>query len=172
VARDGKPHAIDVTVTASGTSTLVDPDRIDLTNGDMLTLDARGHTLRWTGRVGSDPAGFRFDPGATGPLAPLPAFEIHTQLDGQDVGAPAIYLAGGTSHPASSPFTYRRVPVLFGAETEEPPLLTSSAPNLSASRGEPVSVFVWRFPDDRNAIVAPPLDEAARQRLRALGYVE
>ena len=172
VARDGKPHAIDLTVTASGTSTLVDPDRIDLTNGDMLALDARGHTLRWTGRVGSDPAGFRFDPGATGPLAPLPAFEIHTQLDGQDVGAPAIYLAGGTSHPASSPFTYRRVPVLFGAETEEPPLLTNSAPNLSANRGEPVSVFVWRFPDDRTATVAPPLDEAARQRLRALGYVE
>jgi len=77
----------------------------------------------------------------------------------------------GAQHPATDPFTYRRLAVLLGAETEEPPLLTSSARNLSANRGEPVSVFVWRFPDDRPATVAPPLDEAARQRLRALGYV-
>jgi len=171
VARDGKAHDIDLTVTASGTSTLVDPDRIDLAEGDTVALDAHGHTLRWTGRVGSDPAGIRFDHGPLAPLAQPPGFELRVVVDGQALPAPAIYLSDAAGHPASAPFAYRRV-AIFGQEREDPALLASAAPSLSPAGPEPVSVYIWRFPDDRTAASPPALDQAARQRLRALGYVE
>jgi len=61
--------------------------------------------------------------------------------------------------------------LLFGDDREEPPLLTSAAPDLGTRGREPVSIFLWRFPDNR-AGTTPPLDEGARQRLRALGYLE
>src|SRR5205823_5416342 len=106
-------------------------------------------------------------------LGPLPAFEVRVRVDGRDLPPPAIYLADGASHPASSPFDCRRVPAsLFGDEREEPPLLVGVAPSLDAHAREPVSVFLWRFPDERTGTAAPAFDEAARRRLRALGYVE
>jgi len=67
---------------------------------------------------------------------------------------------------------YRRLPaLLFGDDREEPPLLTSAAPDPGTRGRDPVSIFLWRFPDNR-AGTTPPLDEGARQRLRALGYLE
>ena len=137
----------------------------------MLAPD--GRTLRWTGQVGAHPVGIRFDRGPARPLGPLPAFEVRARVDGRDLPPPAIYLADDASHPASSPFVYRRVPAsLFGGEREEPPLLASTAPSFAAHGSEPVSLFLWRFPDERTGAIAPALDEAARRRLRALGYVE
>jgi arylsulfatase A-like enzyme len=173
VARDGAVHEIDLVVTASDGSALVDPDRIELAEGDRVALTLEGRTLLWAGRIGAQPAGIRFDRGPTRPLGPLPAFEIRARVDGRDLPPPAIYLADGASHPASSPFVYRRLPaLLFGDEREEPPLLVNAAPGLDARGSEPVSIFLWRFPDGRTGTVAPALDEAARRRLRALGYVE
>ena len=173
VARDGRAHEIDLAVTASNTGTLADPDRVDLEDGDRLVLAPDGRTLRWTGQVGAHPVGIRFDRGPARPLGPLPAFEVRARVDGRDLPPPAIYLADGASHPASSPFVYRHVPAsLFGGEREESPLLAGATPSFGAHGSEPVSIFLWRFPDERTGAVAPALDEAARRRLRALGYVE
>src|SRR5262249_39217842 len=156
---------------AGGRTRSLAPDRIDLAEGDTVALDAHGHTLRWTGRVGSDPAGIRFDHGPLAPLAQPPGFELRVVVDGQALPAPAIYLSDAAGHPASAPFAYRRV-AIFGQEREDPALLASAAPSLSPARPEPVRVYIGRLPDDRTAAPPPALDQAARQRLRALGYVE
>jgi arylsulfatase A-like enzyme len=168
-AGDGRPHAIEVTV-RGGERSLQGPDRIGLPSGDRLALSADGATLAWHGTVGAEPAGFRFDHGvAPGPGA-RPGLEFQVRVDGADLPPSAIHLGPDGAPAPASRFTYTRGPAdLSGAEREKPPLLAPTAPPMAP--GDGVQVWIWRGPDTAGT-AAGGVAPAARERLRALGYVE
>jgi len=173
-ARDGTPHRVEVSLTVSPGQVLDNPDRIDLASGDRLALSPDARTLTWNGTVGSNPAGFRLDAGQSGGVAPDLALDVRLQADGADVSASTVYLAGNGTHPPTAPFTYKRVPpTLVGKASETPSLLAEAPPELRARGEEPVSFFLWRYPDTGGAPAAPSVvDEEVRRRLRALGYTQ
>ncbi|HEY3188856.1 MAG TPA: sulfatase-like hydrolase/transferase, partial [Solirubrobacteraceae bacterium] len=173
VARDGTPHRVEASLTVSPGQVIDNPDRIGLAPDDRLVLGPDARTLTWSGTVGTSPAGIRLDAGQSGGVAPDLALDVRLQVDGVDVSPSAVYLAGDGTHPPTVPFTYKRVPpTLVGKASETPSLLAAPPPELHARDEEPVSFFLWRYPDAGGApAAAPAVDDEVRRRLRALGYL-
>jgi arylsulfatase A-like enzyme len=167
-AGDGRPHAIEVTVHGAERS-IQGPDRIGLPSGDRLALSADGTTFEWHGTVGPEPAGFRFDHSVGPASGAKRGLEFHVCVDGEDLPPSAIHVGPTGAAPAAARFVY---PHGTGGEGEDgPPLAPTLTPPAS---GEGVQVWVWRGPDTASGTPGGggALAPAARERLRALGYVE
>jgi arylsulfatase A-like enzyme len=123
--------------------------------GMRLVLAPDGSTLDATGEVDAKGAGFRFDIGAG--KDPL---RVTLEIDGAPAGEDAVRLGrAGT-------------PAVGRLDTLDPALATDAAP-ACPSPASGVRVCVWRHPEA--VAEAPPSegpDAAARERLRALGYVQ
>ncbi len=175
VAGDGRSHAIDVLVTSGPKGRVADnPDRIDLGPDDRLVASETERTLRWTGTVGTTPAGFRFDQGMLQDDGGDPGLTFVVEVDGRAVSPAAVRLGAAGTPPPSMPFTYgRTVAKLFGEAVESPPLVAAAAPALTPMPDVPVTVWIWRFPESAaGGTAGGPADAETTRRLRALGYVD
>jgi hypothetical protein len=73
------------------------------------------------------------------------------------------------------PFTYRRAAKdVYSAPEEQPTLLAAAAPRLVPIAGQPVTVWIWRFPGSAagGTAASAPVDAETTRRLRALGYAD
>jgi arylsulfatase A-like enzyme len=173
---DGQQHAIEVLVASEAGGRVADnPDRVDLAAGDRIESNETERTLRWTGTVGDAPAGFRFDQGMLQDDGGDPGLRFDIRVDGRPIAPGAVRLgADGTAAP-SMPFTYRRVAKdVYSAPAEQPALLAAAAPRLVPIAGQPVTVWIWRFPGSAagGTAASAPVDAETTRRLRALGYAD
>jgi hypothetical protein len=168
VARSGEPVDLEIVLAANDDQTLSSIDRLgDAPSEFALATDSR--SIRWKGRVGTSPVGFRFDRPIQ--LAADEGITVTIRANGADVPAAAI-TTGADAHPATSPFVYKEIQPKGAPRYEEPVMLVTAAPAVTPPTDVPVRVYLWRVAGSTTSSApAVGTDAKTREHLKALGYV-
>jgi len=168
VARSGEPVDLEIALAANDDQTLSSIDRLgDAPSEFALAADSR--SIRWKGRVGTTPVGFRFDRPIQ--LAADEGITVTIRANGADVPAAAIS-TGADAHPATSPFVYKEIQPKGAPRYEEPVMLVTTAPTVMPPTDVPVRVYLWRIAGSTTSSApAVGTDAKTREHLKSLGYV-
>ena len=162
---------VEVVVSRRAGNAIQLPDRVGPSAG-TLDLSKMGGRLTWRARMGEGTSGFRFDRGASSALYADTPLDFNVRIDGRAARPQDVVLGARRTHPESVPFVYEVVG-LPGETQEKPALAVEEAPALVAPAGGRPKVQIWRTLSAAPLTTAGvPMDPAARERLRALGYVE
>ena len=155
-SRSTSPIDYRVTLATDPPAPIAASDRLTLESGDRIVIGARSSTLTMLGTL--EPGGedhVRMDI-----LTRSGELKITTAFDGRP--APDDTLRLGSGGRPSGLTVDLTDPALLG----EPP--TTGIPSAAA----PAAVWLWRSKGLGAATAPPQLDDATRERLRRLGYVE
>jgi arylsulfatase len=161
-----------VVVTRRAGSEIQMPDWVGPPAG-TLRLNRWGKRVAWRARTEPGVAGMRFDRGASSSLFADTPLHVDIRIDGAPARPEDVWLGQHGTHPDTVPFTYEVTQPPGTLAVERPALSAERAPALAAPAGGRVGVHLWRTlspgPITTGAL---PVDARARERLRALGYVE